>query len=296
MASARATTATRAGSHRSRARDNDVMSGVSQALIDFANLYRRRSAPGIDVIVTPRYEITLQPDFPLPGPNSVAWVRCAEAEADTVIDEARAVIKPHRLPVMWILDPATEPAGFADHLLARACVPDPHGLEVAVMVRPVDDGIDAPEVPGLEIVDALADLAVYTAANVAAAEAFGAPDPGSGPAAIGAFERRRLNALAAGNYTYLLATLDGEPAGAAGITVFGPAGATINGGSVRPKFRGRGVYRAMVAARLDIARRAGAAGVAVWGGAMSAPILGSLGFQAVGWKRFYLDTSAAGAG
>jgi GNAT superfamily N-acetyltransferase len=193
---------------------------------------------------------------------------------------------------MWILDPETEPPDFADHLLSHGCFPDPHGPKVEVMVLPIDSKIDVPDVPGLEIHDALADPASFISANVAAAEAFGSPLPIVEPAAAAALERRRLNALAAGNYRYLLATVHGEPAGAAGMSLYPPAGATINGGSVRPKFRGRGVYRAMVAARLEMARRAGVGGLAVWGGEMSAPILAALGFQAVGWKRFYIDTSA----
>jgi hypothetical protein len=48
----------------------------------------------------------------------------------------------------------------------------------------------------------------------------------------------------------------------------------------------------MVAARLRIARDAGVTGgLTVWGGHMSAPILTKLGFEKVGWRRFYLDTS-----
>ncbi len=272
------------------------MRGVSQALVDFANHHRRRSAPGMDVIVTPRYEITLQPDFPQPGPNSVAWVRCKPAEVNAVIEEARATIRPHRVPVMWVLDPETSPPDFADHLLSHGCEPDPHGAKVEVMVLPIDAMINAPDVPGLEIRDALEDPISFVDANVAAAEAFEAPAPNSDPAAITALERRRVNALAAGNVRYLLATVDGEPAGAAGISLYPPAGATINGGSVRPKFRGRGVYLALVAARLEIARHAGVEGLAVWGGEMSAPILAALGFQPVGWKRFYVDKSAVKEG
>jgi GNAT superfamily N-acetyltransferase len=272
------------------------MRGVSQALIDFANHHRRRSAPGIEVIVTPRYEITLQPDFPQPGPNSVAWVRCKPDEADAVIEEARAAVRVHRVQVMWILDPETEPPDFAVHLLSHGCEADPHGAESAVMALPIDAKFDGLRVPGLEIHDALANLAAFTSANVAAAEAFGAPAPDADPGAIAALERRRLNYLAAGNQRHLLATVDGEPAGAAGMSLYPPAGATINGGAVRPMFRGRGVYRAMVAARHEIARRAGVEGLSVWGGEMSAPILAGLGFQVVGWKRFYLDRSTASSG
>ena len=66
---------------------------------------------------------------------------------------------------------------------------------------------------------------------------------------IAMLERRRLNFRAAGNRHLLLATVDGEPAGQAGLGVFPPAGAILQGGAVRPKFRGRGIYRALVAAR-----------------------------------------------
>ena len=58
------------------------------------------------------------------------------------------------------------------------------------------------------------------------------------------------------------------------------------------KFRGRGVYRALLRERLRMAREAGAAGLSVWGGPMSAPILERLGFRPVGWRRFYIDREA----
>ena len=53
------------------------------------------------------------------------------------------------------------------------------------------------------------------------------------------------------------------------------------------------MYRAMVAARLAMAREAGIdGGLAVWGGDMSAPILERLGFETIGWRKFYLDASS----
>jgi GNAT superfamily N-acetyltransferase len=267
------------------------MAAVSQGLADFANNLRQPAAPGVEVIVTPRYQITLQPDFPIPGPNSVSWIRCRPDDADDVIREARARIAPRHLPVMWTLDPGTEPSDFAEHLQAHGVHPDPHGVESAVMVLPIDAQVESPEIRGLEIHDALADLATFRRADAAAAEAFMSVSLGEDPEFIAMQDRRRHNFLAAGNRHWLLASVDGEPAGAGGMTLFPPRGATINGGSVRPKFRGRGVYRALVAARLEIARRSGVGGLCVWGGEMSAPILARLGFEKVGWRRFYLDTS-----
>lgn len=229
----------------------------------------------------------LQPDMPIPGPNSILWIRCRTDETDEaeeVIREARAIVAPRRLPVFWVLDPDTQPENFADHL-AR------HGVELdseaAVMVLPIDSVIESPDVAGLEMHDALADAEAFRTADAVNSEAFQSP-----PRGAAALERRRQNQVAAGNRRLLLATVDGEPAGSAGLTLYPPLGAIINGGAVRPKFRGRGVYRALLAARLEMARDAGVAGLAVWGGAMSAPILARLGFEKVGWRRFYLDRSA----
>ena len=269
------------------------MPAVSQGLVDFANNLRQQAAPGVEVIVTPRYQITLQPDFPIPGPNSVSWVRCRPDEAGDVIREVRATVAPRHLPLMWTLDPGTEPNDFTEHLEAHGIHPDPHGVESAVMVLPVEAQLEAPAVDGLEIHDALADLATFRRADGAAAEAFMSTSFGDDPEMIAMQDRRRRNFLAAGNRHWLLATVNGEPAGAGGMTLFPPGGATINGGAVRPKFRGRGVYRALVAARLEIGRSSGVEGLCVWGGEMSGPILARLGFEKVGWRRFYVDTSTA---
>jgi GNAT superfamily N-acetyltransferase len=268
------------------------MPGVSQALLEFATSYRARPAPGVQIIVTPRYQISLMPDFPIPGPNHVAWVRCRSDEVDDVIREARSAFAPHRVPVMWQIDPAAEPPDLAEHLERHGIHPDPHDSEVAVMVLPIDAVVEAPRVPGLEFLDALADIATFRKMDEVASEAFQSARLGDDPETIAMQDRRRGNFIGSGNRRFLLATVDGEPAGASNLALFPPAAATINGGSVRPKFRGRGIYRAMVAERLRIAREAGVDGLVVWGGNMSGPILAKLGFEKVGWRRFYLDTSA----
>jgi len=268
------------------------MAAVSQALIDFANGQRPLAAPGVEIIRTDRYQITLQPDFPAPGPNSVTWVRCAPGQADALIHEVHAAIAGRGLPVMWIVGPETEPADLAERLMAHGVRPAPKDPEVKVMVLPVEAPLQAPRIAGLEIRDALADVTLFRQADAVAAEAFGSDLADDARGQIQALERRRLNQLAAGNRRVLLATVDGEPAGSAGLTLLPPGGAIINGGAVRPRFRSLGVYRALLATRLAIARRAGAAGLAVWGGDMSGPILARVGFVQVGWRHFYLDTTA----
>src|SRR6266550_1611215 len=154
--------ATRIGSQRLGDRENTDMAAVSQALVEFANSHRQPAAPGIEVVATPRYQVTLQPDFPIAGPNSVAWVRCRGEEAEEVIREVRAIIARRGLPVSWIVDPES--------------------------FRKADD---------------------------VNSDAFG-----SASRSFESQERRRKNQVAAGNRRLLLATVAGEPAGSAGLTLF----------------------------------------------------------------------------
>lgn len=269
------------------------MAAVSQALIDFANQVRSEPGPGVEVTATPRYHLTLQPDMPAAGPNSVSFIRCSARDVDDLVREVHSIVAPRHLPLMWMLDPGTKPPDLAARLAAHGVVPDPHGESFDVMVLPVTAAPSRQQVPGLEIVDALSSAESFRQADDVSGEAFRSQLPRDTPGYAEQLERRRAGQLAAGNRRILLATLDGEPAGTGGLTLRPPGGALMNGGAVRPRFRGRGVYRALVAARLDIVRQAGLPGVSVWGGAMSGPILARLGFITVGWRKFYLDTSTA---
>jgi GNAT superfamily N-acetyltransferase len=263
------------------------MAAFSQ-LAEFARNFRPRPEPGIEVVDTPRYVLQLIPNFPTPGPNHVEWIRCTADEADRVIHEAVATAGARGLSLGWILDPDTRPADFGERLQAHGFVPEGAAEEIAVMVLPVSAQLDTPAVDGLEIRDALRDLDAFTASERAAEEAFSGIPFGSDTGIDATREGRFADTRAAGNRRRLLATIDGEPAGSSSIALYAPDGAIINGGAVRPKFRGRGVYRAMVAARLRMAGEAGAAGLVVWGGHMSRPILERLGFETVSRRRFYV--------
>ena len=241
----------------------------------------------MEIVVTPRYQLQLMPDFPLPGPNNVSWIRCAEDEVEDMISEARATAAARNLPLAFILDPDTRPADLGERLLAMGLTAEDDGDKNAVMVLPATAHLEAAHVDGLVIQSGLADLESFTSAERVAEEAFG-DVPFGAPSPIDAQRERRFNNHRATPGRHIvLATVDGVPAGSGTMTVFAPDGARMNGGAVRPQFRGRGVYRAMVAARLQIARETGAAGLFVWGGHMSRPILAGLGFEAVSWRQFY---------
>lgn len=77
-----------------------------------------------------------------------------------------------------------------------------------------------------------------------------------------------------------LAYLDDEPVAAGGLLLGAGGLAILSGGGTRPDARGRGCYRALVRARWDAARAAGARLLAVQASEQSAPILATLGFAA----------------
>lgn len=263
------------------------MAAFSQ-LAEFAKSYRQVPSPGLEVIVTPRYQLQLMPDFPIPGPNNVSWVRCREDEADDVIRAALDAAATRNLPVNWILDPDTEPPDFGDRLRAFGYAPEPGDEKAKVMVILANAKLEMPNVDGLAILDGLADPETFRAAEQAAEEGFSGLPFGEDSPIAASRERRYANNRAPGNRRVVLATINGEAAGSGSMTLLGHDAAIINGGAVRPRFRGRGIYRALVSARLRIAREAGASGLMVWGGHMSAPILEGLGFKTVGWRSFYV--------
>ncbi|HEY1118443.1 MAG TPA: GNAT family N-acetyltransferase, partial [Acidimicrobiales bacterium] len=86
----------------------------------------------------------------------------------------------------------------------------------------------------------------------------------------------------------VVAYLDDRPVGSGGLTVAG-RDARLWGGGVLPETRGRGVYRALLAARLDYARDVGAELAIVKGRVeTSGPILRRAGFEGFGQERSYV--------
>jgi len=239
-----------------------------------------RPKAGVIVDRTPERVVELSPNHPVPGPNSVSLVRCAPDRVEPVIAGVRELAGARGLTCVWLLDAGTRPADLPERLSACGI----HGQEeLSVMVLPASADV-GPADPGIEVVDALRDAATFAAAEAVQAAAFG-----------GRRASRQEGRLADGRADparhFLLALVGGEPAGAGWATVF-PEGVLLNGGAVAPRFQGRGVYRALVGARLALARRAGVAGLATQAKPdTSAPILARLGFTAVGRTRVFAEAA-----
>ena len=252
-----------------------------EPLVELALRPAGRPRVGVLIDRTPERVVELQPAVPMPGPNSVGMVRCAPERVGPLVDEVRRLAAGHGLRCLWVLDPDTRPADLAERLTAFGIVPD---SEVVAMVLPAGAGLDRGPA-AVELVDALRDAATFEAAEAVQAAAFGS---GSSDGQ----DRRFADARAEPRRHFLLALMDGEPAGAAWATLH-EEGVWLNGGAVAPRFQGRGVYRALLAERLALARRAGVRGAGTWARPeTSFPVLARLGFQAVGRVRLLRDERA----
>lgn len=86
----------------------------------------------------------------------------------------------------------------------------------------------------------------------------------------------------------LVGRLDGVVVGT-GRTATASAGLNLLGGAVSRAARGRGVYRALIARRWQLAAHRGTPVLTVQAGPLSQPILERLGFRTVGTIRVYRD-------
>ncbi len=89
--------------------------------------------------------------------------------------------------------------------------------------------------------------------------------------------------------------MDGRVVGT-GLAVFGAAGLNLFGGAVLADARGRGVYRALVRARWDLAVQLGTPALTVQAGRMSRPVLERLGFEFIDVMPTYVDDAVIAPG
>jgi hypothetical protein len=186
------------------------------------------------------------------------------------LDDVRREIHEHvrargRTGCSWEVGSHATPVDLVDRLLERGLVWDePTPLAVGMVL------IEEPRVSAADV-----DVRRVTTSEEAfeaeriAAVGFGMPPP----AAPKPFTADPRNGI-------YLAYVDGRPAARASAS-FGERGVTLFGGATLPEARGRGAYRALVAARWRDAVEHGTPVLVTQAGPMSRPILARLGFREV---------------
>lgn len=249
-----------------------ALAGLTPAEVLYEALAQARhgfvEVDGLEVITRPGWLQLVMPAWKNGGLNVVALTQVDDDDAEAVIDRTIAQYVALGLKFRWVVDPDSRPLDLDERLTRR-------GLE---------------RIPGSALACATADAATLalpdgvtvervTLDNLRAFEETMAAGWGMDPDAIRPYHLKLLEDPAR-NRMYL-ARYQGAPAGCAAQTCFARS-TYLTGGVVLPDFRGKGVYRALVAGRL---RDAAASGVVLATtharGSTSAPILERVGFVTV---------------
>lgn len=194
------------------------------------------------------------------------------------LDEVRAEIHDRlrrrgRSVCTWEVGTHATPPDLVERLHELGLVDDePDALAIG-MVLTEPPAVEAPADVEVRVARTGEEL---LAAERIAAVAFGGPQPTEPPPAGGP---ERL--------TYV-AYADGQPVARASAS-FGPKAVSLFGGATLPEARGRGAYRALVAARWRDAVERGTPLLVTQAGAMSRPILARVGFREVCEIRILVD-------
>jgi GNAT superfamily N-acetyltransferase len=223
--------------------------------------------PGTQVIERAGWLQLITPSFPRGGFNDVAYSRLKDEEADGVIDATIAEYARLDLEFRWIVSPDSTPLDLADRLERRGLIRH----EVSGMVR-ATNAFEAPRIEGDIAVEHI-ELKSEAAFSHVTARGWKMDE-----ASLATYHRLVL--AEPERHHLFLARLNGEPAASASY-VAGEDSAYLMGGVVLPAFRGRGLYRSLVATRVRHARDRGLSLATCHAGRMSAPILERLGFETI---------------
>jgi GNAT superfamily N-acetyltransferase len=255
------------------------MGGLDRAAVAAANDAWVSEPPGSEVVQTSEYRLVRFPER-FADPLRVQWVRSARP-AEAVLAEIVARAAGFGLPEAWVLVKLSAPDGFDEALLAGgARLVDT--ADVLARALPVD--VEAPGLPGLEV-RWLRTPEVARDGNAIGVAIFGGSRAAEDELVQRVADYR--DSAGAGTGGAVVAYLDGIPVAVASLEIADGV-ARLAGGGVLEAYRGRGIYRALLAARLSYAAGLGATMAFTHGNvATSSPILRRLGFISYGQERSY---------
>ena len=206
-----------------------------------------------------------------PHAATVQRVRVGRGGVEDVLAEIRALLDAEgRGGAEWELGESSKPPDLVARLLALGLVPDGDDpVAFGMVLRGVP-----PEPPAGVVARPVASLAELRAAREVQQSAFSTGSP------IDEEQLRHDHAREGVDGTTFVAFVDGELVAAA-YAAHTPYGSILFGGATLPTARGRGAYRALVAARAAEAAARDAPTVVTHAGRMSLPILERLGFERV---------------
>jgi GNAT superfamily N-acetyltransferase len=261
------------------------MPEVPSAVAELCEDPQSNSPPwhGTELIRSEQFDVWLGPRI-YPGLSVVMRLRAGDADAGQIVDQARTTLRERgRTRAIWMIGSSATPSDLSDRLLALGLTEDIDPvLGGLVLSREPDRADDR----SIEVVRADRRDQYHDFFRIQR-EAFG--DDRSSPEGGEAFVDELFDAERDSDHvTTYLAYVDGEPVATARST-FAEHGVVLNGGSTLERARGRGVYRALVAARWDDAVARGTPFLTTLARPMSYPILKRVGFEDVCMVRVLND-------
>jgi GNAT superfamily N-acetyltransferase len=209
------------------------------------------------------------------------------ADVDEAVEEARRLVRTEgKDRLVWWLEPTYEWLGLEleQRGLVNEDTPGFEAVEHAMALVEPPSGKSSAGVT-VNLVETIEDLAASDRVTV---DAFA-----MGAEAGEEMERDRAKRYA--EYTapenparQFNASLDGRVVGT-GASVIGKYGVNLFAAGVLLEARGRGVYRALIRARWDLAVQLGTPALTVQAGQMSRPVLESVGFSVIAAAKLYVD-------
>ena len=242
---------------------------VKQVLTQFDRDQRRGiEYPGMRKDVFPRLVRFVRP---LPGMSFVLYSDLDEATADAVIEDQVDYFTRLGQPFNWKVFAHDRPADLVQRLVARGFVKDETD---AIMV------LEVANAPESLLTSPAADVRLLTD-PAQLADVVAVLEPVWGSDFTWVYERMGGHMAIQGYLSVYVAYADGAPA-CAGWTYFNPGlFAGLWGGSTLEGYRGRGLYTAVLAARVMEARRRGVRYLTIDAGTMSRPIVARHGFELI---------------
>ena len=218
--------------------------------------------------------------------SCITWSELTSDSADAVIAAQVRYFAARGTPVEWKLYDYDQPADLARRLLAAGFVADDEEVMLVAETAGVDCDVKLPDGVRLDLVTGQAGVEAMMAVHDLAFT--GHPSPGLG-------ERLATQLRQAPELVQMVVAMAGDEPVSAARAEFIPGTdfAGLWGGGTVPAWRGRGIFRALVAYRAGLAAARGYRYLQVDALPASRPILQRLGFKPVAATTPYVWTPPA---
>jgi GNAT superfamily N-acetyltransferase len=215
--------------------------------------------------------------------SSITWSELTSDSADAVIAAQVRYFAARGTPVEWKLYDYDQPADLARRLLAAGFVADDEELMLVAETAAIDSEVRLPDGVRVDLVTDQAGVEAMMAVHDLAFTGHPSPELG---------ERLATQLIQAPELAQMVvATASGVPVSAARVEFIpGTDFAGLWGGGTVPAWRGRGIFRALVAYRAGLAAARGYRYLQVDALPASRPILQRLGFEPVAATTPYVWT------